>query len=140
MASQNFHESYDRVEKIKSGSDRVFGLTFSVVFALLALVPVFLGHGLRLWALVTSLIFAFIAFIKPLWLRKPNQYWLRFGLLLNRLVSPLILALLFFAAFLPTALLLRLFGKDLLNLKIKHDQKSYWIISPADKSSMTEQF
>lgn len=140
MASQNFHESYDRVEKIKSGSDRAFGITFSVVFALLAFIPLFWGHGLRIWAFILSLIFALLAFIKPLWLRKPNQYWLRFGLFLNRLVSPVILALLFFAAFLPTGLLLRLFGKDLLNLKIKRDQKSYWIISPSDKSSMTEQF
>ena len=140
MASQNFHESYDRTEKFKAGSDRAFGITFSVVFALLAFFPVFFGHNIRLWALILSLIFAFLAFLRPIWLRKPNHYWLRFGLFLNRLISPLILALLFFAAFLPTALLLRLFGKDLLNLKINPDTKSYWIISPPDNSSMTEQF
>lgn len=140
MSANQFHENYDRVEKIKLGSEKAFGITFAAVFALLALAPMIFGHGLRLWALIISLLFAATAFVRPSYLQKPNHYWMRFGLFLNRLVSPIILALLFFGVFLPIGLLMRAFGKDVLNLKYKKHTSSYWIISPEEQGSMTEQF
>lgn len=141
MAKQNqSHENYERVEKVRLGSEKNFGITFAILFLVLALGPLFVQHPIRVWALILSVLLGLTAFTVPQILKYPNRYWLKFGLFLGKIVSPVILGLLFFLIFLPTGLLLRLFGKDILSLKMKPQLSSYWIKSEEGLSTMKDQF
>lgn len=135
-----FHENYNRTEKIKISSEKNFGLTLGIIFSLISLLPLIAGHQIRLWALVLGVIFIGPALLKPELLKWPNIYWAKLGLLLNKIVSPVILFILFFFVFFPIGLLLKVFRKDILNLKIDKTQKSYWIKSEAAPTNMADQF
>lgn len=135
-----FHESFGRVDKIKAGSEKSFGVTFAIIFLLLAVLPVFFQHPVRLWALLLSSIFLIIAFVAPNLLKPLNLFWLKFGIFLNKIISPVVLFLLFIFAFIPIGLLLKLFKKDILNLNFDKLSDSYWIKSNAQLSSMKDQF
>jgi hypothetical protein len=129
--------------KVVMGSERSFGIVFACVFALIGLVPWALGHGLRSWALIVAVIFLAAAYIAPRLLTPLNYVWFKFGLLLHHIVNPIVMALIFYGAVLPTGLAVRAFGKDLLRLKRDPSAKSYWIErdppGPAPES-MTRQF
>jgi hypothetical protein len=137
------HESYERREEVRGSSDRAFGAVFSVVFAIIGLLPMAFGGGARLWSLVVAAIFALIAMARPVLLAPLNRLWLRFGLLLHRIVSPLILGIMFYLVVTPMGLLMRAVGKDLLRLKFDSALQSYWIErtppGPAPES-MKDQF
>lgn len=110
------------------GSDRSFGVVFCVVFAIIGLFPLLREEPtVRGWALGVSGGFLAIALVVPRILRPLNVVWMRIGWVLNMVVSPIILTLLFFVAVLPMALILRAVGKDLLRLKLEPSSKSYWI-------------
>lgn len=111
----------------KTSSNRSFGLVFSCVFALIAVWPTIQGGGLRVWAATISATFAFVAFSQPTWLAPLNRVWSNFGLLLHKVVNPVVLGLIFVLLILPTGLLLRLLGKDQLRLKRRTEVVSYWI-------------
>ena len=133
--------SYGR--KVTVGSERSFGIVFACVFALIGLVPLLLGHGFRIWALVIAAAFLAAAYLAPRLLTPLNRLWFKFGLLLHHIVNPIVMALIFFGAVLPTAIMVRLFGKDLLRLKRDASAKSYWIerTPPGpEPESMTRQF
>jgi hypothetical protein len=117
--------SYGR--KVTMGSERSFGIVFACVFALIGCVPWLLGHGWRLWALAIAAIFLAVALIYPRLLTPLNYVWFKFGLALHHIVNPIIMGLIFFGAVLPTGLMVRLFGKDLLRLKRDPQATSYWI-------------
>lgn len=121
------HENLSRSGDVKGSSNRAFGLVFAVVFLMIGCWPLFFGGAPRWWSLAVAAVFALAAFFAPGLLEKPNRLWLRFGLLLHRIVSPLALGLIFYLAVLPTGLLLRLFGKDLLRLRRDPGARSYWI-------------
>jgi hypothetical protein len=129
MADQNrtTHESFEREEQVKGSSDRAFGLTFAVVFAVLAGIAAWRGGPSWPYTLSVSAIFALTALAVPGLLAPLNRVWLKFGLLLHKVTTPLILGLMFFLVVTPTALILRLFGKDLLQLNGDKDAASYWI-------------
>jgi hypothetical protein len=116
---------------------------FACVFALIGFVPWLLGHGLRPWALIVAAIFLGVALVYPRLLRPLNFVWFKLGLALHHIVNPVIMALIFFGAVLPTALMVRVFGKDLLRLKRDPAATSYWIERDPpgpDAQSMTRQF
>src|ERR1700693_4359254 len=113
--------------KVVAGSDRSFGLVFAAFFAIVALLPTIHGAQLRWWALGLAAGFAIVAFIAPRVLHPLNRAWLALGLLLHHVVNPVIMAVMFFGAILPMALLLRALGKDLLRLKRDPQAASYWI-------------
>lgn len=121
------HESYQRQDEVRGSSDRAFGLVFAGVFAIIGLLPLILGGHLRLWAVGIAIGFAAVALVMPRLLAPANRLWTRFGLLLHRIVSPLVLAIMFFVAITPTGLLMRLLGKDPLRLRFESDRPSYWI-------------
>ncbi len=121
------HEDFSRSEDATGGSDRAFGLVFAVVFAAIALYPLLAGNPPRLWSLVIAAAFAAVALLRAGLLAPLNRLWTRFGLLLHRIVSPLVLGFMYFAVLTPTGLLLRLAGKDLLALKRDPAAASYWI-------------
>lgn len=137
------HEPLQAHRRVTLGSDKNFGLVMAGAFAVLWLWPWLRhGHSLRWWALVLSLIFLGVALVVPAWLAPLNSLWFKLGLALQKVVSPLIMGLLFYAAVLPVGLILRLTGKDLLRLK-RGDETTYWIAreppGPAPHS-MSKQF
>jgi hypothetical protein len=142
MAAKNLsHESFDRKEKIKLPSDKKFGFTFTIIFFILAVAPILISARMRFIFLLLCSIFLACSLLKPEALNTVNYIWARFGILLNKLVSPVILSLLYCVAFVPMGLLLRVFQKDILSLKLNKKAKSYWIDSPKnDLSSMKDQF
>ncbi len=140
---QGLHESFERANDVKAGSERAFGLVFAAFFALIGFWPLLAGTGPRLWALAVSALFAGAAFLAPGLLKPLNRLWFRFGELLHKIVNPLVMGLLFFLTVTPIALLMRVAGKDPLRLKFDRGAKSYWIAreppGPAPES-MRNQF
>ena len=109
------------------GSDRSFGLVFAAFFAVVALLPLVHGHAARVWAFGPAALFLAVAMTRPQWLRPLNRVWFRFGLILHRIVSPIILGLMFFVAVTPFALIMRMLGKRPLPLTFDPAAASYWI-------------
>jgi hypothetical protein len=118
------------------GSDRGFGLVFAVVFGLLAVWPALtLGWpprldpaGVRPWWLMLAVALLAAALSVPSLLHPLNRLWFAFGLLLGKVVTPVVMGLLFVVAVMPTSVLMRLRGHDLLRLKFDGDSKTYWIV------------
>ena len=124
--------------KIKFSSNKCFGIFFFIFFLAVALYPLLNNEEYRLWALIISLIFLILGLINSSILTPLNLLWFKFGMLLGRIVSPIVMALVFFIVVTPTGLIMKLFKKDLLQLK-KKDKKSYWI-EKKSKSKMSNQF
>jgi len=120
-------------------SNRSFGIVFFVVFLIISIYPLIYNGELRLWSLFIALIFLFLGLINSRALTPLNKLWFKFGLLLGRIVSPVIMGLIFFLVVTPIAFAMRIIGKDLLNLKFNKD-KSYWIEKTGPKSKMKNQF
>jgi predicted membrane metal-binding protein len=108
-------------------SDRSFGLVFAAVFCIIGCWPLLHWQPPRWWALAVAVAFAIVALARPQLLHLLNRVWLALGRLLHKIVSPLVMGIIFFAAVTPTGWIMRLRGKDLLSLKRRPDQKSYWI-------------
>lgn len=141
MSSAGFHEDFSRTADEPQASERSFGLVFSAVFALIALGPL-LNHGsARLWALPISALFLILAFAAPRALAVPNRLWMKLGKLLHMIVSPVIMSLLFVVAVVPTAVIIRLTGRDPLRLKFDNKAASYWQKREVrEDASFTQQF
>ena len=120
------HEDFSRRDKTAAGSERTFGLTMAAVLALLAAVNFW--HVGRVWPglAATACLLLIAAFVRPKLLKPLNWLWFQFGLLLHAIVNPIVMALLFYGAVWPTAVAMRVMGKDLLRLKRTGD--SYWIL------------
>ena len=126
-------------KKIKIGSNRSFGIVFSVVFLIVALYPLLNGDSIRIWSIILSSIFFIFGLLNSNILSPLNRIWFKFGIILGRIVSPTVMGLVFFLVVTPTSLILRLFKKDNLNLK-KNDNTTYWIEKSDKKSNMKNQF
>lgn len=143
MSPNAHHEDYRRGRRAEGPNDRSFGLTFAVVFALIAAWPLLHGEGPRPWALAIMVLLALVSAVRPGLLRPLNRAWMRFGLLLQRVTTPVVLALAFYLVVLPTGLLMRLFGKRPLRLEIDPEADSYWVRRDPrvdELGSMTNQF
>ena len=127
------------MDEIKISSNRSFGIVFFIVFLLIALYPLLKGNDLRIWSLVISFIFLALGSINSKILTPLNRLWFKFGLLLGRFISPLIMGIIFFIVVTPTGIIMRLFKKDLLNLKY-NKKETYWINKSGPKSKMKNQF
>ncbi len=121
------HEDFAREAKVEGSSDRSFGFVFAVVFALIGLWPLMGGGQVRIWGLGIAAAFALVALARPGLLAPLNRLWTRFGLLLHKVVSPLIMGMLFYLTVTPIGLLMRAMGKDPLRLRPDPDAASYWI-------------
>ncbi len=128
--------------EIKMGSDRSFGIVFAVVFFIVGIFPIFRGE-LRWWALAIAAILLGISLLRAELLNPLNRLWFRFGLLLNRFISPIIMGLMFCLTVVPIGLYFRLRKRDLLRQKIDPDVDSYWITVSDERrkqTSMRDQF
>ena len=120
-------------------SNKNFGIVFAILFLVISFWPLLKGEDLRNWSLIIALIFLVLGLINSKILTPLNQLWFKFGLLLGRIVSPLIMGVIFFFVVTPIGFIMRILGKDLLKLKFNKD-KSYWIKKDGTKSKMKNQF
>ena len=127
------------MDDIKIGSNRSFGIVFFVVFLLIAFYPLINSQDLRLWSLIVSFIFLVLGLLNSKVLTPLNKLWFKFGILLGKVIAPLIMGIIFFLVVTPIGFLMRLSGKDVLNLKYNKN-KSYWIEKSGPKSKMKNQF
>ena len=127
------------MDEIKIGSNRSFGIVFFIVFIIIAIYP-FLNQGeLRLWSLIVSIIFLILGLLNSKLLLPLNKIWFKFGILLGKIVSPLVMGIIFFFVVTPIGILMRILKKDLLNLKF-NKKTTYWIEKNDPKSKMKNQF
>ena len=124
----------------EQSSEKSFGVVFSIVFLIVSLYPLINSESLRIWALVVSIIFFLLVFLAPKILVLPNKLWFKFGLLIGSIVAPIVMAFVYFVTVLPTGLIMRLLGKDLLKQKLDKNAKSYWVKRSEPMGSMKNQF
>ena len=127
------------MDDVKISSNRSFGIVCFVVFLLVALYPLIHAEEIRLWSLTISIIFLILGLLNSKILGPLNKIWFKFGILLGKIVSPLIMGIIFFLVVTPIGFIMRLLGKDVLNLKYNKN-KSYWIEKNGPKSKMKNQF
>jgi len=127
------------MDDIKISSNRSFGIVFFVVFLLIAIYPLTNGDEIGIWSLIISSIFLILGALNSKILTPFNKLWFKLGIFLGKIVSPLFMGVIFFFVVTPTGLIMRILGKDPLNLKYNLN-KSYWIEKNGPKSKMKNQF
>tara|TARA_B100000989_G_scaffold283016_1_gene248570 strand:+ start:6092 stop:6475 length:384 start_codon:yes stop_codon:yes gene_type:complete len=126
--------------KIKNTvSNKNFGLTFFIVFLIISLWPLMHNEQIRVWSLLIAFIFLILGMLNSKILTPLNTTWFKFGLFLGKIISPIVMGIIFFLIVTPISIIMKIFGKDLLNLKY-NNQKSYWVEKTGPKSKMKNQF
>jgi hypothetical protein len=140
---QSTHESFSREEAGVGSSDRSFGIVMTAAFAVMSLLNWWHNGHSWPWTGGIALLFLAAALLYPVALKPLNRLWLKFGLLLHKVMNPIMMAFVFFGTVLPTGLAMRALGKDPLRLKRRTGANSYWIErrppGPAPES-MKDQF
>ena len=124
--------------KVKMPSNKNFGIVFCIIFFVIGLYPLLFDNNLKIWSLLLSVIFLLLGLINSTILTPLNLLWFKFGVMLGKIVTPIIMAFVFFVIVTPIGLTMKIFNKDLLKLR-KKNIKSYWI-KRTDKSKMKNQF
>ena len=127
------------MKDIKISSNRSFGIVFFVVFLLISVYPLLNDQNLKFWSLIIAIIFLALGLLNSKILTPLNKIWFKFGLFLGRIVSPIVMSIVFFFVVTPIALIMRILDKDILNLK-KNNNNTYWIEKSGQKSKMKNQF
>mgnify|MGYP005996814909 FL=1 len=127
------------MDDIKISSNRSFGIVFFIVFILIAFYPLINQGEIRIWSVLISLLFLILGIINSKILTPLNKVWFKFGIFLGKIISPVVMGIIFFLVVTPIAFLMRMLNKDLLNLKF-NKKSSYWIEKTDPKSTMKNQF
>ena len=127
------------MDDVKLSSNRSFGLVFCIVFLIIAVWPLNYNGEIRIWSLLISVIFLILGLINSKLLKPFNFLWFKFGLLIGRIISPIIMGIIYFFVVTPIGLLMKLFQKNLLNLK-KKKSNTYWIKKDNKNNKMKNQF
>ena len=127
------------MNEVKIGSNKSFGIVFSIIFFIIAIFPILSNDNIRVWSLVISLIFLVLGLINSKLLSPLNKIWFKFGLILSKVVSPVIMGIIFFLVVTPIGILIKILKKDLLNLKY-NNKNTYWIEKKDSESTMKNQF
>ena len=125
--------------KAKKSSDKSFGILFSIVFFIISVWPLLAGENIRIWSLVISIIFLILGLLNSKFLGPLNNSWIKLGEILGRVIAPIVMAIIYFIILTPLSLLIKLFGKDLLQLKFSN-VNSYWIKRKKNINTMNKQF
>ena len=126
-------------QNIKLPSNRNFGIVFAIVFLIISLWPLLSQTEVRIWSLIVSIIFLTLGLINSKLLLPLNKIWFKFGILLGNFIAPIVMGIIYFFVVTPTGLIMKMLGKDLLNLK-KSNKDSYWIKKNNSNSSLKNQF
>ena len=124
---------------VKKSSNKSFGIVFFLVFLIISLYPMLGGDSLTIWSLAVSIIFLILGLLNSRLLSPLNRLWFKFGIFLGKIISPIIMGVIFFFVVTPIGYLMRLFKKDVLSLKF-NDDKTYWVEKSGPKSKMKNQF
>ncbi len=125
--------------KIKISSNKSFGIVFFTVFLIIAIWPLLNGYEIRYWSLIISIVFLILGILNSKILTPLNKIWFKIGILLGNVISPIVMSIIFFLVVTPTSFIMKILGKDLLNLK-KNTKNSYWIKKQNQNSRMKKQF
>ncbi len=129
------HENLSDDHVAEGPTDRSFGLVFAALFLGVGIWPLVSNHEIRWWAIGASGLLVCLALLAPGTLTHPNRLWMKLGLALGRVTSTIALTILFFLVVTPTGILLKLFGKDPMNLSFDTSAKTYWIPRRSVKGS-----
>ena len=121
-------------------SVKSFGILFFIVFLIIGLWPKISGEELRLWSVIISIIFLVLGLINSKILIPLNKYWIKLGELLGKIIAPIVMMIIYFVIVTPIALLLKIFKKDILKLRLDRKVDSYWIQKEKDLGPMKNQF
>ena len=127
------------MKEIKMPTNRNFGTVFFLVFLIISLFPLLKNENIRIWSIIIAFVFLVLGLLNSKFLTTLNKIWFRFGIILGKFVSPIVMGIVFFIIVTPTSLIMRVLGKNLLNLK-KGNKKTYWIERSKIKSKMKNQF
>ena len=139
---ENLNKSMNK-DDVSMGSNKSFGIVFAIVFLIIALWPLTGDGEIRLWSLFVSGAFLGVAYVIPKMLHPLNLIWFKFGLLLHKIVSPIMMGLVYVLTVLPIGLILRIIGKDPMRMKTREHVDSYWIkrdVAGPDAGSFKNQF
>jgi hypothetical protein len=126
--------------EIPQGSNRNFGVVFAAVFAIIFGYIWYKSGTVLWWGFAISAAFLLVAVVRPGWLRVPNYLWFRFGLLLGRIIAPIVMAIVYITTVVPIGLIFKIRGKDILRLRMEDTADSYWIDRESQPQSMKNQF
>jgi hypothetical protein len=126
------------VVKIKKKDNITFGILFFILFLIIGLWPLISSGAIRIWSIILSLIFLIITIIKPNLFTFLNKLWVKFGIILGKIISPIIMSLIFFFVVTPIGMLVKILRKDVMGLK--RGKSSYWINREDKLQSMKKQF
>ena len=124
---------------IKIGSNKSFGIVFFIFFSIVSVFPLLKDGNIRIWSLIIAIIFLILGLLNSKILTPLNKIWFKFGILLSSFISPVVMGIVFFGIVTPTSLIMKVLGKNLLNLK-KGNKKTYWVERSVVKSRMKNQF
>ena len=127
------------MDDTKISSNKNFGIVFFVFFLIIGIYPLIKGQDVRISLIIISVFFLILGLMNSKLLTPLNKTWYKFGIFLGRIVSPLVMSVIFFFVVTPIGLFMRILGKDILNLKFNKNQ-SYWIEKNYPKSKMKNQF
>ena len=123
----------------KIGSNKNFGIVFFLFFSIVSIFPLFKDGNIRIWSLIIAIIFLILGLLNSKILTPLNKIWFKLGILLGSFVSPIVMGVVFFVIVTPTSLIMKVLGKNLLNLK-RDNKRTYWIERSKIKSKMKNQF
>lgn len=123
-----------------NNSNKSFGIVFGIFFSILLAYNFYKNQSLNIYYLIFALLFFILVFLNSIILTPFNKAWIKFGELLGKLIAPIVMAFVYFLVIFPTNILLKLFGKDLLGLKINKNSKSFWILRKNKFNTMNNQF
>ena len=124
--------------KIKSKDNITFGILFFIFFLIIGLYPLKSDEAIRVWSVVLSLVLLIITIIKPNLFTFLNKFWIKLGILLGKIISPIVMGLVFFFVVTPIGILVRVLKKDVMGLK--REASSYWINREDKVQTMKKQF
>ena len=126
-------------DEIKISTNRSFGIVFFIVFLIISIYPLLNDNSIRLWSLVIGIIFLILGLVESKILTPLNIIWMKLGMYLGIIVSPIVMGIVFFLVVTPISFIMKILRKDLLNLKM-NKERTYWIEKDKIKSSMKNQF
>ena len=124
----------------KKSSNRSFGILFFLVFLGFGLWPLTKEMSPNIYLIIISVIFLFLGLLNSKLLSPLNNLWIKFGEILGKVIPPIVMAVVYFLILTPISLLVRLFGKDLIEMKFNNNVKSYWIKRKKHLGTMDKQF
>ena len=123
---------------IKRKNNITFGILFFIFFLIVGLYPLISNEPIRIWSIIVSLIFLTVTIIKPNLFTFLNKLWIKFGILLGKIISPIVMGLVFFFVVTPIGIFVKILKKDVMGLK--RGESSYWITREDKIQSMKKQF